>query len=142
MKSISRNHPGKNRCPVSEGSSQPSAPLHFIGSDVPIVKTTMQGKGESLRVQDRSCRTGDPISPILGDECALLCALLCGVSNHRPRTKLLEAYCHSFCLVISVRSFGTHLHLFPALKSALSGRHFRRNEEIQKAVKNSVRLWA
>ncbi|GBM54321.1 hypothetical protein AVEN_145930-1 [Araneus ventricosus] len=38
------------------------------------------------------------------------------------------------CLVISVRSFGTHLHLFPALKSPLSGHHFRNNEEMQQAV--------
>ncbi|GBM25629.1 hypothetical protein AVEN_82748-1 [Araneus ventricosus] len=35
VKSISRNHSGKNRCPASEGSSsQPAAPLHCFGSDV------------------------------------------------------------------------------------------------------------
>ncbi|GBM33926.1 hypothetical protein AVEN_79823-1 [Araneus ventricosus] len=46
-----------------------------------------------------------------------------------------EAYCHSYSLVIWVRPFGTHLHLFPVLKSALSGCHFRSNEEVQQAVK-------
>ncbi|GBO30342.1 hypothetical protein AVEN_55112-1 [Araneus ventricosus] len=30
-------------------------------------------------------------------------------------------------------------HFFPALKSALSGRHFRSNEEVQRAVKNFLR---
>ncbi|GBM35500.1 hypothetical protein AVEN_257198-1 [Araneus ventricosus] len=29
--------------------------------------------------QDRSCRLGDPIPPIPGDECVLLCPLLWGV---------------------------------------------------------------
>ncbi|GBM20751.1 hypothetical protein AVEN_105974-1 [Araneus ventricosus] len=43
--SISRNHPGRNRCPASEGrSSQPAAPIHCFGSDVPIVLTSMQEK--------------------------------------------------------------------------------------------------
>ncbi|GBL91341.1 hypothetical protein AVEN_203492-1 [Araneus ventricosus] len=47
VKSISRNHPGKNRCPANEGSSsQPDVPLHCFGSDVPIVLTSMQEKGE------------------------------------------------------------------------------------------------
>ncbi|GBL91487.1 hypothetical protein AVEN_136960-1 [Araneus ventricosus] len=45
--------------------------------------------------QDRSCRPGDPISPIPDNECALLCPLLCGVLHYRPRTKPFEAYCHS-----------------------------------------------
>ncbi|GBN14371.1 hypothetical protein AVEN_275146-1 [Araneus ventricosus] len=55
------------------------------------------------------------------------------------KNKTLEAYCHSCSLVIIVSSFGTHLHLFPALKSALSGRHFRSNEEVRRAVKNFLR---
>ncbi|GBN34988.1 hypothetical protein AVEN_245618-1 [Araneus ventricosus] len=99
----------------------------------------MQEKDESLREQDRVCRPTDPISPIPGDECVLLRPLLCGVLHYRPRTKPLEAYCHSCSLVISVRSFGTYLHLFPALKSTLSGRHFRCNEVVQKIVKNFLR---
>ncbi|GBN40463.1 hypothetical protein AVEN_60048-1 [Araneus ventricosus] len=91
----------------------------------------MQEKFESLMGQYLGCRPGDPISPIPGDECVLLCPLLCGIFHHHPRTKPLKAFCHSCSLVISVRSFGTHLHLLPALKSALSGRHFRSNEEMQ-----------
>ncbi|GBL84125.1 hypothetical protein AVEN_118543-1 [Araneus ventricosus] len=47
MKSISRNHPGKNRCPESEGSSsQPSTSLHCLGSDFTTVLTSVQEKGE------------------------------------------------------------------------------------------------
>ncbi|GBM64629.1 hypothetical protein AVEN_91701-1 [Araneus ventricosus] len=99
----------------------------------------MPEKGESLMGQDRGCRQGDPISPIPGDECVLLWPLLCGVLHYRSRTKPLETYCHSCSLVISVRTFGTHPHLFPALKSALSGCHFRSNEEVQQAVKNFPR---
>ncbi|GBM35643.1 hypothetical protein AVEN_244527-1 [Araneus ventricosus] len=50
------------------------------------------------------------------------------------------AFCLRFWhLMISLRSFDTHLHLFPALKSALSGRHFQSNEEVQRAVKNFLR---
>ncbi|GBN73908.1 hypothetical protein AVEN_259132-1 [Araneus ventricosus] len=33
----------------------------------------------------------------------------------------------------------TDLHLFPAFKSALSGRHFRSNEKVRQAVKNFLR---
>ncbi|GBM02845.1 hypothetical protein AVEN_52024-1 [Araneus ventricosus] len=96
VESIQRNHPGKSRCPAREGSSsQPAAPLHCFVSDVPIVLTSMQEKGESLMGQDRGCKPSDPISPILGDEYVLLCPLLCGVLHYRPRTKPLEAYCHS-----------------------------------------------
>ncbi|GBO26585.1 hypothetical protein AVEN_81001-1 [Araneus ventricosus] len=91
----------------------------------------MQEKDESLMGQERGCRPGDPISPIPGDECVLLCPLLCGILRYHPRTKPLEVYCHSCNLVISIRSFGTHLHLFPALKSVLSVLHFRSNEEVQ-----------
>ncbi|GBM02461.1 hypothetical protein AVEN_76508-1 [Araneus ventricosus] len=86
--------------------------------------------------QDRGCRPGDPISPIPGDECVLLCPLLCGVLHYRSIAKPLEAYCHSCSLVTKVRPFRTHIHLFPALKSALSGGHFRSNEEVRRAVKN------
>ncbi|GBO29268.1 hypothetical protein AVEN_193961-1 [Araneus ventricosus] len=68
-----------------------------------------------------------------------MCPLLCGILHYRPRTKPLEAYCYSCSLVISVRSFGNHLHLFSALKSALSGHHFRSNEEVRLAVKNFLR---
>ncbi|GBL88966.1 hypothetical protein AVEN_255136-1 [Araneus ventricosus] len=99
----------------------------------------MQKKSKCLMGHDRGCRQGDPISLIPGDECILLCPLLYGVLRYRPRTKPLEAYCHSCSLVISVRSFGTHLHLFPALKSEVSERHFRSNEEVQQDVKNFLR---
>ncbi|GBO41412.1 hypothetical protein AVEN_24602-1 [Araneus ventricosus] len=50
-----------------------------------------------------------------------------------------RAYCHSFSLVISVRSFITPLSLFPALTLLLSVRHFRSNEEVRRAVKNFLR---
>ncbi|GBM51601.1 hypothetical protein AVEN_146254-1 [Araneus ventricosus] len=93
----------------------------------------MQEKGESLMGQDRGCRKGDPISPIPCNE-RLSCPLLCWILHYRPRTKPLEAYCHSCSLVITVRGSGTHLHLFPAFKSSLSGRHFRRNEELEQTV--------
>ncbi|GBM88006.1 hypothetical protein AVEN_82463-1 [Araneus ventricosus] len=55
------------------------------------------------------------------------------------KNKTLQAYCHSCTLVISEKSFGTHLHLFPALKFELSGRHFRSNEEVRQYVKNYLR---
>ncbi|GBO01790.1 hypothetical protein AVEN_18671-1 [Araneus ventricosus] len=58
------NHPGKNRRPAREGSSQPAAPLHGFGSNVPIVLTSMQEKGESLMGKDRGCKQGDPLSPV------------------------------------------------------------------------------
>ncbi|GBM18754.1 hypothetical protein AVEN_44312-1 [Araneus ventricosus] len=86
MKSISQNHPGKNRCPTSERSSSQPAPLHYFRSDFLVVLTSMQEKGESLMGQDRGCRPADSISPMLGDECVLLCPLLCGVLHYRPRT--------------------------------------------------------
>ncbi|GBM43198.1 hypothetical protein AVEN_50115-1 [Araneus ventricosus] len=61
MKSLSRSHTGKNRCPTSEGSSsQPAAPLNCFGSDIPIVLTSLQEKGESLMGQGQKnskCRT-------------------------------------------------------------------------------------
>ncbi|GBM69491.1 hypothetical protein AVEN_227659-1 [Araneus ventricosus] len=64
---------------------------------------------------------------------------MCGVLHYRPSSKPIEAYCHSYSLVISVRSFGTHLHLFPILKSALSRSHFQSNEDMRQAVKNFLR---
>ncbi|GBM00687.1 hypothetical protein AVEN_118031-1 [Araneus ventricosus] len=96
----------------------------------------MQENSDSLMEKDLVCRPGDPIFRIPGDECVLLCPLLCGVLHCCPRTKPLETYCHSCSLLISVRPFGTHFHLFPALKSVLSGRHFRSNEEVEQAAKN------
>ncbi|GBO03132.1 hypothetical protein AVEN_260472-1 [Araneus ventricosus] len=62
--------------------------------------------------QDRACSPGDPISIIPAHECVVLCPLFCGVLHYRPRTRPLEAYCHSCSLVISVRSFGIHPRLF------------------------------
>ncbi|GBN86614.1 hypothetical protein AVEN_119608-1 [Araneus ventricosus] len=53
----------------------------------PIVPTSMLEKAERLKGQDRGCRLDYPISPIPGDECVLLCPLLCGVLYYRPRTK-------------------------------------------------------
>ncbi|GBN12328.1 hypothetical protein AVEN_250728-1 [Araneus ventricosus] len=91
---------------------------------------------------DRGCMLDDRISPIPGDEYVLLCPLLCGVLHYRPKTKPFEAYCRSCSLVISLRSFGPDVHLFPALKSALSGHNFRSNEEVKQAVKNFPRLLA
>ncbi|GBN63245.1 hypothetical protein AVEN_74480-1 [Araneus ventricosus] len=108
-----------------DSSSQPAEPLHYFGSNVSIVLASMQEKGESRMGKDRDCRQGDPISLIPGDECVLFCPLLCGVVHYIPRRKPHQAYCHSSSLVVSVRSFGASLHLFPALKSALSGPHFR-----------------
>ncbi|GBM65371.1 hypothetical protein AVEN_98194-1 [Araneus ventricosus] len=98
----------------------------------------MQKKGESLMGQDRDCRPGDQSLPFQVRS-VLLCPFLCGVLHYLPRTKPLEVYCHACSLVISMSSFGIHFHLFPVLKSALSGRHFRSNEEVLKAVKNFLR---
>ncbi|GBO05260.1 hypothetical protein AVEN_250071-1 [Araneus ventricosus] len=70
--------------------------------------------------------------------CSVVSLAVCGLalsSKKKTRRSLL----HSRSLAISGRSFGTHLHLFPALKSALSGRHFRSNEEVRLAVKNFLR---
>ncbi|GBM33599.1 hypothetical protein AVEN_181843-1 [Araneus ventricosus] len=61
---------------------------------------------KSLMGQDRDCRQGDPISPIPGDECVLLCPLLCGVLHYRPRTKPLEQ---------GFSGGGTHRNDVPAL---------------------------
>ncbi|GBO25261.1 hypothetical protein AVEN_3191-1 [Araneus ventricosus] len=47
----------------------------------------MQEKGEGLISQAWSCRQGDPVSPIPGDESVLLCPLLCGILHYRPGTK-------------------------------------------------------
>ncbi|GBM12784.1 hypothetical protein AVEN_147964-1 [Araneus ventricosus] len=63
----------------------------MLGSVIPIVPTSTQEKGGNLMGQDRGCRPGDPISPIPGDECALLCPLLCWVLHYRPRTKPLDS---------------------------------------------------
>ncbi|GBL86308.1 hypothetical protein AVEN_132027-1 [Araneus ventricosus] len=90
----------------------------------------MQEKGKTLMLQPRNCRSGDTLSPIPCVECVLLCHLLCGVLHYRPRTKPLYPYCHSCSLVISLRSFSSYPHRFPALKSALSRRHFRSNEKV------------
>ncbi|GBN15472.1 hypothetical protein AVEN_16099-1 [Araneus ventricosus] len=62
----------------------------MFGSDVPIVLTSMQEKGESLMGQNWGCWPCDPISTIPGDECVLLCPLQCGVLQYRPRTKSLN----------------------------------------------------
>ncbi|GBM93441.1 hypothetical protein AVEN_218623-1 [Araneus ventricosus] len=63
----------------------------MLESDVPIVLTSKQEEGECLMLQDRGCRPGDPISPIPGDECLLLCLLLCCVLHYRPSTKPLNS---------------------------------------------------
>ncbi|GBM00884.1 hypothetical protein AVEN_257388-1 [Araneus ventricosus] len=57
--------------------------------------------------QDRVCRPGDPISPIPGDECVLLCPSLCGVLHYRPRTKPLNTR----------KLVGPYSPIFPALNS-------------------------
>ncbi|GBM71443.1 hypothetical protein AVEN_127406-1 [Araneus ventricosus] len=72
----------------------------------------MLEKVESLMGQDRDCRPGNPISPITGDECVLLCPLLCGVLHYRPRTKPLEVYCQPYSLVLRVRSFPSEAPIF------------------------------
>ncbi|GBO10881.1 hypothetical protein AVEN_227851-1 [Araneus ventricosus] len=96
----------------------------------------MHEKDESLMGQDRGCRPGDRISPIPGNECVLLCLLLCGVLHYRPRTKPLEAYCHSCdqCEILRHPSSP-----FSCIKSAPSGRHFRSNEEVRQPAKNFLR---
>ncbi|GBO39486.1 hypothetical protein AVEN_110460-1 [Araneus ventricosus] len=93
----------------------------------------MQEKGESLMVQYRGCRSGDPISSIPGDECIPLCSLLCA-----HYCKPLEAYCHSCSLVISVRSFGTNLYFYPAWKSSLSERPAKKSAKnrLKKSAEN------
>ncbi|GBM43105.1 hypothetical protein AVEN_269920-1 [Araneus ventricosus] len=82
--------------------------MSMFGSGVPIVLTSIQEKGESLMGQDRGCRPGDPISPIQGEECVVLCSLLCGALHYRPKTKPL-----------STQEPTSPSDLFPALKSAL-----------------------
>ncbi|GBM82573.1 hypothetical protein AVEN_20797-1 [Araneus ventricosus] len=92
VKSISRSHPGKNRCPGIEGSS--SQPLHlFIASEVTSRQCSLRKRLKSDG-QDRGCRLTDPISPIPGDEYVLLCPLLCwfwlvslSSKNTTPRLK-------------------------------------------------------
>ncbi|GBN72070.1 hypothetical protein AVEN_48435-1 [Araneus ventricosus] len=64
----------------------------MFGSRVPIVPSSKQKKGESQMEQDWSCRPDDPISPIPGDECVLLCPMLCGglalwSKNKTPKLK-------------------------------------------------------
>ncbi|GBL84309.1 hypothetical protein AVEN_118680-1 [Araneus ventricosus] len=60
--------------------------MSMFGSDVPIELTSMQEKGENLMGQDRHCRGVDPIYPIPGDECVLLCTFLGGVLHYNRRT--------------------------------------------------------
>ncbi|GBN39320.1 hypothetical protein AVEN_167742-1 [Araneus ventricosus] len=83
-----RYHPDECPCPASEvSSSQPVAPLHCFGSDVPIVLTSMQEKGESLMRQDQGCRPGDPMSTIPGDEYVICVPCCVGILHYRPKTK-------------------------------------------------------
>ncbi|GBM02081.1 hypothetical protein AVEN_209766-1 [Araneus ventricosus] len=70
---LSESSESKFRNSFSQGS--------FITSDVPILLCLVK-KGESLMGQNWGCRLGDPISPILGYECVLLCPLLCGVLRY------------------------------------------------------------
>ncbi|GBO21294.1 hypothetical protein AVEN_173947-1, partial [Araneus ventricosus] len=108
----------------SEGSSsQPEAPLHCFGSDIPKVPTSLQEKGEIVMGQDRDCRPCDPISPIPGGECVFLCPLLCGVLHYRPRTKPIDS--RALVGPYSPDLTQSDFHFSPALKSALPGRHFR-----------------
>ncbi|GBM35347.1 hypothetical protein AVEN_90668-1 [Araneus ventricosus] len=93
----------------------------------------MQEKRGSMMSQDRGSRQDIQSLPSQATN-VCFCVGAC-----IPRTKPLEAYFYSCSLVISVMSFGTRLHLFPALKSVLSGRHFQGNEEVQQAQKNFLR---
>ncbi|GBO35369.1 hypothetical protein AVEN_226390-1 [Araneus ventricosus] len=105
-----KNHPGKNRCPASEGnSSQPAAPLHCFGSDVPTVLTSLQQKGESLMGQDWGSRPGDPISPI-----PVFCVPFVWVLHYRQEQTSERIAILAVCEIS--RIFGT-LSPFPALKS-------------------------
>ncbi|GBO14129.1 hypothetical protein AVEN_183374-1 [Araneus ventricosus] len=95
----------------------------------------MQEKGESLLRQDWGCGLGDPIPPIPGS----FVSLAVWGPSLSSKYNTTQAYCHSCSVVVSVRSFGSRRHLFPALKLALLGRHFRSNEEVHLAVKNYLR---
>ncbi|GBO41168.1 hypothetical protein AVEN_144238-1 [Araneus ventricosus] len=68
--------------------------MRVFGSDVTIVLTSVREKGESLMEQDRGCRPSDPIFPIPGDECVLLCSLLCGILRYRSKTEPLNSRAH------------------------------------------------
>ncbi|GBL88100.1 hypothetical protein AVEN_133746-1 [Araneus ventricosus] len=91
----------------------------MFGSDTAIVLTSMQEKDESLMRQDRDCRRRDPISPIPGEECVLLCPCCVGsciiVQEQSPSTQ--ESW--------SGPTAPFDFPFFPALKSALSVPHFR-----------------
>ncbi|GBN10413.1 hypothetical protein AVEN_12166-1 [Araneus ventricosus] len=94
----------------------------------------MQGKDESLMGLQAGCFN---LSHFSRRMCCLVSLAVWGLALSPKIIKM--HYCHSCSLVVSVRSFSTHLHLFHTLKSELSGRHFRSNEEVRLAVKNFFR---
>ncbi|GBM24546.1 hypothetical protein AVEN_217125-1 [Araneus ventricosus] len=65
-----------------------------------------------------------------------LAVLGLGLSSKNKTLRGLLPFLQSYGQLQVLR---TQLHLFPALKSALSGRHFRSNEEVRQAVKNFLR---
>ncbi|GBN04745.1 hypothetical protein AVEN_253466-1 [Araneus ventricosus] len=84
----------------------------MFGRDVPIVLISMQKKDERMMGQDRSCRTGDSISPIQGDECVVLWPLLFGVLHYHPRTKPhnLRVLVGPYSPILSKQTFTFILH--------------------------------
>ncbi|GBM74875.1 hypothetical protein AVEN_212318-1 [Araneus ventricosus] len=92
MKPISRNHPLKIGAQLLRKvlHSLYASLMSMFESDVRIVLTSMQEKGESLIGQDRGCWPGNPMSTIRSEECVLLCPSLCGVLRYRRRTKPLN----------------------------------------------------
>ncbi|GBM44310.1 hypothetical protein AVEN_244501-1 [Araneus ventricosus] len=90
--------------------------MSMFGGDVPIVLISMQEKGESLIGQDRSCRLGDPsqaTNMFFYVPCCVRSCII--VQEQNPSTQ--EPW--------SGHTAPSDFHLFPALKSALLGSHFR-----------------
>ncbi|GBM06890.1 hypothetical protein AVEN_147832-1 [Araneus ventricosus] len=95
----------------------------MFGSDVPIVLISTQEKGESLIRQDRDCRSRSGL---------LSRGVLFLDDNARPHTAkdTKEHIRRLGCERLDNPAYSPDLsksdfHLFPALKSALSERHFR-----------------
>ncbi|GBM19568.1 hypothetical protein AVEN_369-1 [Araneus ventricosus] len=80
------------RYPASEEtSSQPVAPLHCFGSDVPIVLTSMQEKGESLMGKNGAGGRVIQFPPSQATNVFFFSPLLCGSLHYRPRAKPLNS---------------------------------------------------
>ncbi|GBM77283.1 hypothetical protein AVEN_205623-1 [Araneus ventricosus] len=96
----------------------------------------MQKKGENLMVQGRDCKTGDTISPIPGSNvffCVPCCVGSCIIVQEQNPRGLLP-----FLQSCGQREVLRHPSSPSCIEVGTMGRHFRSNDEVRQAVKNSL----